>query len=89
MFSDYMSWMIKTLAGISISEKGDLGYSLNPIFISDIDFVDCCYNTSKGKISVNWTREDDEIHLTVDKDNSVPLYYKGELLDQNKYDCII
>ena len=78
MFSDFMSWIIKTLAGISTVAGETPSFSLDPVFLSEIDFVKCSYNTVSGKISVHWERTDGKINLKVEKDKNVLLYYKGQ-----------
>lgn len=81
MFSDFMSWMVKTLAGISCRLQNAPSYDLAPVFLPEIDFADCDYDTASGKISVHWTRQPEGIRLTVDKDSKVLLYYQGRLLE--------
>lgn len=80
MLSDCLSWMIKTLAGITVQCDGTVSYQLDPVFIPELDFVECTYNGTQGKIAVRWERKDGKICLHVEKDADVPLYYKGTLL---------
>lgn len=82
MFSDYMSWMIKTLAGISSHCENGLIYKLEPVFLADIDYVNCSYNSFQGRISVCWERKDGEIHLTVEREEGVSVCYQGKLLEK-------
>jgi len=91
MYSDYMSWMIKTLAGIKINENkcGELEFLLDPHFIPQIDWVDFDYDTVCGKISVNWRRENGIITLNVYHDSDVKLIYNGELLKEKENKFII
>ncbi len=82
MYSDFMSWQIKTLAGISINEQDltQLAFVLNPVFLKDISDVNCTYHTVRGTIAVAWKRADDKIILDVTVDNGVLLLYKGNQL---------
>lgn len=89
MFSDFMSWTIKTMAGLSVSEDGECRFNLDPVFLDDIDYVNCSYNTCKGEIKVRWERTDGKIKLTVEKDESVPLFYKGELIEERKTEVLV
>ena len=91
MYSDYMSWMIKTLAGVKINENkcGELEFLLEPHFIPQIDWVNFSYDTVCGKIEVRWKRIDGKIELTVYRDNGVKLLYNGEPLKDNDNKIII
>ena len=91
MYSDYMSWLIKTLAGIKINENkcGELEFLLEPHFIPQIDWVDFDYDTVCGKIGVNWKRENGKINLCVYHDSDVKLIYNGELLKEKENKFII
>ena len=84
MYSDFLSWIIKTLAGISINEEkcGELEFNLCPAFLEKIDYVKFSYNTESGNIKVNWERKDGEIILSVEKDKNVKLLYNGEELKE-------
>lgn len=84
MFSDFMSWMIKNIVGISTSYEEELSYNINPIFFKELDFANCTYDSLKGRISVSWKRQNDEIHLTIEKDDNVLLFHNGVRLDKNK-----
>lgn len=85
MYSDFMSWIVKTLAGISINEEkcGELEFVLKPHFIKDIDFVNFTYHTVRGKIEISWKRENGKILLNVYKDDSINLVYKGKYITQS------
>jgi len=80
MLSDCLSWMIKTLAGITVRCDGRVSYHLDPVLIPELDYVDCIYHGVQGKITVRWERKDGKVCLRVEKDEGVLLYYKGNLL---------
>jgi hypothetical protein len=44
MYSDFMSWLIKTVAGISLNEEkcGELEFVLKPIYIEAITSAKLC-----------------------------------------------
>ncbi|MBQ4145170.1 MAG: family 78 glycoside hydrolase catalytic domain [Clostridia bacterium] len=85
MYSDFMSWMIKTLAGVRINEEkcGELEFVLEPHFTKEISFVSFKYNTVCGKIEVSWKRENDRIIMTVYKNDEVKLLFKDEYIQKN------
>ena len=82
MFSDFMSWLIKTLLGIRVDESciGNVRYVLDPKFVADITFAEGSYETDQGLISVKWHREGETVSLTVDNTSEAPLYYKNSKL---------
>ncbi len=80
MYSDFMSWFIKTIGGIRLNEEkpGELEFILDPDFVEGIDSADLTYHTANGDIRVSWHRENNKICMAVTKDESVKLIYKGE-----------
>ncbi len=89
MFSDYLSWMVKTMAGISIREGETLSFQVDPVFLSEIDFVTCTYETYAGTIYIEWKRTADGIRLIIEKDDSVPVFYQGKRLEKKKNELLI
>ena len=85
MYSDFMSWIIKTLAGISLDEEkpGSLEFKLCPQYLSQIDWVKCSYRTENGLIKVEWHREGTQIRLNVEKEAGVILKYEGKELQKH------
>jgi len=69
MYSDFMSWMMKTIVGIDIdfSEKGNEKAYITPYIFNDLDYAKGSINTSLGKISVEWrkTTSGTEVKYTV------------------------
>ncbi len=89
MYSDFMSWTIKTLAGISLNEEkcGELEFVLSPAFLKEIDYVKFTYDTVCGKIKVNWERKEGKIYLDVEKGKDVKLIFDGkELKEKNNFE---
>ncbi len=89
MFSDFMSWMIKTMAGISIPHIGELSYEVNPVFLPEIDYVTCSYESYAGNISVQWNKTEQGIHLVIEKEEGVVVSYHGEFLTECKSEFFI
>jgi len=88
MLSDCLSWMVKTLAGVTVRCDGKPACYLDPVFVPELDYVDFSYNSNLGKIAVRWERKNGKICLQVEKDPAVPLYYKGELLTGEKLELV-
>lgn len=83
MYSDFMSWLIKTVAGISLNEEkcGELEFVLDPIYIEAIDSAKLSYNTVSGLIEVDMKRENGKTIMNIHKDASVKLVYKDKLVE--------
>lgn len=82
MYSDFMSWMIKTIIGIKAQEEHP-GYetvNIEPYFFEDLEFAYGACETVRGRISVNWKREKDYIGIEIDIPFAVDAYYQGKKL---------
>jgi len=67
MYSDFMSWIMKTLVGIDICEDTPAYEKvfIKPVFLPQIDFCRGYIETPKGKIAVSWKREGYAVRLEV------------------------
>ena len=85
MYSDFMSWIIKTLAGIRINEENteDIEFIFEPKFIEDIKFVNCDYDTFFGKISIKWEKDEHGIKVKLSKDKNIKVLYKGKYVQDD------
>ena len=85
MYSDFMSWLMKTLVGINISGAGYEKIKIKPEFIVGLDFCRGYIETVRGKISVEWKREKDgAIILEIDIPENVTAVYNGNELKQGR-----
>ncbi|MBQ4630179.1 MAG: family 78 glycoside hydrolase catalytic domain [Clostridia bacterium] len=82
MYSDFMSWMIKTILGISPNslKPGFEEVHISPYFFSDLSFSEGYCETVKGKISVIWERKFDVIKLEIEIPEEINAYYKSKKL---------
>ena len=82
MYSDFMSWMIKTIVGIKFNEScpGEGVFEINPYFFEELDYAKCSYNSNFGKIDVSWIKKDNGVKLSITLDDGVEAYYKGKKL---------
>jgi len=80
-----MSWIMKTLVGISLDERkpGSLEFIWDPKCIPQIDWVKCSYQTENGKIDIEWHREGEKVIANITKEPSVILRYKNMNLKEN------
>ena len=67
MYSDFMSWIMKTLVGINICPDDPAYHKvlIKPVFISNLDFCEGYTQTLNGKIQVSWSRDNEKIILEV------------------------
>lgn len=87
MFSDFMSWIIKTVCGIVIDEDniGELNFIINPYIFDELEYAKCRYETNKGLICIEWNKNPDGcIVLTVDIADGVTAFYNGGRLKEGK-----
>ena len=83
MYSDFMSWMIKTIAGINLVEQkcGEGVFEINPYFFEKLSFAKCSYNSDFGKIDVSWKKTGDRIVLEITVDEGMKVYYGDTRLE--------
>ena len=80
MYSDFMSWMIKTIAGVAVNEKGEI--HVNPYFFDELDFAYCECFTNYGSIEVKWKKTAEGIKLDVNYNGENSAYFRNELLNE-------
>ena len=89
MYSDFMSWMMKTIIGIEISEPAYKAIRLDPHFFEGLSFARGHIDTVHGRISVDWKREADSVHLTVILPDTVDGLYNGTVLHGGTHTFVI
>ena len=82
MYSDVMSWMVKTIIGIKpeIKYPGFERVEIEPYFFEDLDFAEGSCNTAHGKFAVRWEKKDDFIQIEIEVPFAAEEYYKGQKL---------
>lgn len=89
MYSDFLSWMMKTVIGICPDENipSYEKLTVDPYFFEDLDYAKGHYDAPFGRVSVEWRREGGSVSLkiTAPKDNTV--IYGGKYLaaGENKF----
>ncbi len=67
MFSDFMSWLMKTVIGIN-RKAGKAGFDevdIKPYFFEDLDYAKGSVNTTSGKISVDWKKDGEKVLINI------------------------
>lgn len=82
MYSDFMSWTVKTVLGIApmLSAPGFEKAEITPHFFKDLDFAEGYCDTVRGRISVRWEREGEKIRVTAFAAEGIEAYLFGERL---------
>lgn len=89
MYSDFMSWMMKTIIGIRINAHAYEVIDLEPHFFEGLTFARGHIDTPQGRISVDWKRETDGIHLHIVLPETVDALYEGSVLHGGTHDFVI
>lgn len=86
MYSDFMSWMIKTVLGIapSPSAPGFARVDIAPHFFKDLDFAEGYCDTVRGRVSVRWEREGESVRLTAFAAKGIEADLFGEKLPEGE-----
>ena len=84
MYSDFMSWIMKTLVGINILEAGYKKIEIKPEFIPDLDFCRGHIDAPGGRIFVGWKRAGGKITLEILIPEKISAVYNGNILKQGK-----
>lgn len=79
MYSDFMSWMIKTILGIQQDEAvpSFAKVTIAPYFLKQLDYAEGKCETDAGTVAVAWKKEQDAIQLTIHIPKDMEAYYEG------------
>ena len=86
MYSDVISWLIKTAGGICPDESEPVyrSVTVDPYFFEGLDYVSARVKTVNGEVAVRWERRDGGIELSVTAPCEGLVIYKGEALSAGK-----
>ncbi len=87
MYSDFMSWLMKTAGGIDHAEGGE-GFTrvrIAPRFLSALDFCRASQNTVRGEVSTEWKRSGDTVHLSFRIPEGMTAEYGGKEYAAGEY----
>ena len=82
MYSDVLSWMVKTILGIR-QEADSVGFkavSIEPYFFEELRFAKGSCDTCGGKVSICWERKDSGIEVQIEVPENMTATFRGEKL---------
>lgn len=92
MYSDFMSWLLKTAVGISPNDHAPTfeRVEIDPFFFENLQFARGNYDGVKGKIEVAWQKNEDKtVTLRIVAPEKDFVYYKGHALDKGVHEFTI
>ncbi len=91
MHSNFMSWIIKTVLGIT-HDKTAVGLpelSVAPFFFEGLEWAEGSYRIDGGSLSVHWERMEGKIKLCLSLTDDCAVLYQGAVLRAGEYHFII
>ena len=91
MYSDVLSWMMKTILGISPDDNEATFEKIEvaPYFFQNLDFARGYYDAPKGRVGVAWERVADGISLKIDAPESHFVRYGGRFLPKGRTELLV
>lgn len=80
MYSDFMSWLMKTVIGIRMTEPAYKTVEIAPCFFDALSYAKGYIDTPMGRISVCWKREESGVRLDVSVPEGIEARYGGKVL---------
>ncbi len=90
MYSDFMSWLMKTPGGIDHAEGGE-GFTrvkIAPRFLSALSWCRAMQNTVRGKVTVEWVRSGDTANLIFTVPEGITAEFEGNEYTAGEY-CFV
>ena len=87
MYSDVLSWMLKTIMGIS-QKEGSVGMKIvcvNPYYFEQLDYAMCTYDTASGKLSVSWQKSGKDVNVSIAVPDGMTVLFHDEVLTSGNY----
>ena len=91
MYSDVLSWMMKTIVGISPDENLPTfeKVEIKPNFFNGLCYAKGSLDSVNGEIKVEWTRENNKIELAIFAPVDNFVVYNGKYLSKGNNEFII
>lgn len=91
MYSDFMSWMMKTIVGIR-QTSDSVGFQkteIKPFFFKELSYARGYSDTVSGTVKVEWQRINHQIHLKIWIPETMSATFEGNLLQTglNEFIC--
>lgn len=86
MYSDVLSWMVKTIGGISPDDNKPVfnEIEISPYFFEQLSFAEASYDSQKGRVEVRWERHGNSVHLKIIAPENNYVKYNGAFLDKGE-----
>ena len=85
MYSCFMAWMMHSLIGIRRTSPAYDTVTIAPYIPDDMDFAAGHIDTPHGRISVDWKKEADGVHLTVAVPDGITAQFRDQVLTGGTY----
>ncbi|MBQ8641974.1 MAG: family 78 glycoside hydrolase catalytic domain [Clostridia bacterium] len=80
MYSCYMAWMMNTIIGIRLTEPAYDIVALEPCFFEGLDWAKGHIDTPRGRVSVDWKKEADGVHVKLVIPDGMQAQFRGQTL---------
>lgn len=87
MYSDVLSWLVKTIMGIS-QKEGSVGMKIvcvKPYYFEQLDYAMCTYDTASGKLSVSWQKSGKDVNVSIAVPDGMTVLFHDEVLTSGNY----
>ena len=86
MYSDVLSWMIKTIGGISPDDNAATfeQIEVNPYYFKELSWAKASYDSPMGIVRCEWKREEGKIILKIEAPNDRCVQYRGVYLKKGE-----
>ncbi len=80
MYSDFMSWLMKTVIGIHMVSPAYEKVSISPRFVDDLRFAKGHIDTPKGRCAVEWKKEAEHIEVKIEVPRDIEVMFGERVL---------
>ncbi len=84
MYSDFMSWLMKTAVGINMLAPAYEKISITPFYFEHLTFVKGHIDTSKGRCAVEWKRQGDKLTVEIEIPSGIEAHFGERILKSGK-----
>lgn len=86
MYSDFMSWIVKTILGVNIIENTIkfTDVDVSPYYFENLTYAKGWCETVSGKISVSWKKVGTGVELEIEIPDGINAFYRGQKLNSGK-----
>ena len=86
MYSDVLSWMMKTVVGISPFDQAKSfdSITVKPYIFDDLEYAKGHYDSPRGRVAVEWHKKDGKVELEIIAPCDGYVHYGDTLLAQGK-----